>query len=268
MSFKAIAVLNLATALAISPPNSFDYRTNITPAWERLFSTAAGAEVDGNFSKAEDTLKTAATLAGILKDNLHLARASTSLADLYTKLDRYDQAENAFKTAIDAYRSDKNNHDQDLAVEYGKLASLYFERAHYELAEAANDQSLGLCRKVGGSYCLGVGVALYNRGSLEARRGAGEQAEKDFAAAIEVFQKAGAKHTALVGLVSYKLAELYATENKYSEAERYYERALKIIDEQVDNDDITEAVVKKYTAVLRLDHKQAAAAKLESQWGL
>ncbi|MBO0861540.1 MAG: tetratricopeptide repeat protein, partial [Chloracidobacterium sp.] len=213
--FFVILVIGLAIAL---------YMSGSPSAWKEKMETERKAFREGRYLEAVDLaqaeLKEAETLG---PQDPHLGTSLRNAGELYTRLERYDEAEKYLQRAL----SIRKNVDAETARTLCVLARLNYGRGNRDKAERLYRQSLAMREKIFGKEHPDVAESLSGLAVVLGLKQIGE-AEQMARRSLSIREKAlDDKDPAVADSLS-ALVEVIIDIGKPSEVESYLKRAIDI----------------------------------------
>jgi tetratricopeptide (TPR) repeat protein len=163
-----------------------------------------------------------------------------SVAVLYSDTNRYKEAEEYYKEALDIRRKlageNPSAYNPDLAMTLNNLANLYNKTNKYKEAEEYYNEALDIYRKLAGenqsAYNPYLAKTLNNLAALYSDTNRYKEAEEYNKEALDIRRKLADENPSAynpdLANTLNNLANLYYKTNKYKEAEEYYNWALDI----------------------------------------
>ncbi len=148
----------------------------------------------------------------------------------YLRLERYKQAEQLLKQALEIRQSFLGDKHLDTMRSYKALGSFYIEQGKLDEAEAFTRKSLSLARKLLGNKHEQVADLLLNLAGIVVLRGDFDEAESMYRKVLSIWKK-DQDHLG-VAWASSSLAVLLAKKEEYEEAEALYQKSLRIFREK------------------------------------
>jgi tetratricopeptide (TPR) repeat protein len=112
---------------------------NISPSpWQRILPASPTAEHE--ISKEELGIRNQISFARMINDQESLWSAYDDLAEFCNSQHRYQEAQQAYQSAIQVLQSADGDHAIKLGCEYGKLASVHAQECNFDLAESYEEK--------------------------------------------------------------------------------------------------------------------------------
>ena len=232
---------NIATSLAQQAPDFwswrggvFEFSQSISASIQGLPATyelsSQGESTQNTFIKADptDLQKQIDELLSQDPDSPLLASLYNGLGDAYKKNIQYNQAEFAYRKALDLYEQQLGADHPDVAQSLNNLASLYDSQGKYGEAEPLYLQSLQIREQQLGESHLDVASSLNGLAGLYYSQSKYNESEPLYVQSLEIREaQLGADHPDVATSLN-NLANLYYSQRKDSEAEPLYLRSLEI----------------------------------------
>lgn len=176
----------------------------------------------------------------------------------YVQLERYKEAEQLLKQALEIRQSFLGEKHLDTMRSYKALGSFYIELGKLDEAEALTRKSLSLARKLLGNRHEQVGDSLLNLAGIVVLRGDLDEAESMYRKVLSIWKK-DQDHLG-VAWASSSLAGLLVKKEEYEEAEVLYQKALRIFREKEGAEYPMVATILHGLALLKKERDDCEAA--------
>lgn len=174
--------------------------------------------------------------------------------------DRYNDAEESFKNAIDAAKEDED--DPRLPAALNNLGVLYQRQGRYDEAEPLHRRALELREKILGTEHPDVAQSSNNLATVHVAQRQYPAALPLYERAIDIWQNTRGQNYYKIATALNNLATLYESQGQYEEARRYYDRALALWQVNRGGNDLLYAQsLENYAGLLRRINEPASAAK-------
>ena len=217
--------------------------------------------------EAERLMKRCLSCLGIYQEALapdhpKVALALNALAETYSSLGRYADAEPLLKCALTIAERSIGPDRPELALILNNLAGVYGEQGDHDRAEPLLQRALSIYEVAHGAESAEVALILSNLAEGYNVRGQSEQAETLFRRSLELKEKAlGAGHPS-VGMTLNNLAGVYGDQKRYAEAEPLLRRALEVMESALGPDHPRVAMVLDNLAVTLLENANREEARV------
>jgi TonB family protein len=201
------------------------------------------------------------------QDAAELAQASelnNAAVKLYNA-ERYDEALNAAKKALEIRERILAADDKRVIASIVNLAAIHLELKNYKEAEVYYKRLLAADEKQSGSDSLQVAKTLEVLAWLHHARGNESQAESAYKRVLVIKEKVNGPDSKEVAQTLFRIAEIYQSRGELEKAMPLYQRLLKFDDEVVLGASMTVSDVRHNLAcLLRKMKKPDEAAKVVS----
>ncbi|NEO73418.1 MAG: CHAT domain-containing protein [Moorea sp. SIO3H5] len=162
------------------------------------------------------------------EEHPHVASSLNSLAGLYFRQGRYQQAEPLYLQALDLNKRLLGEQHPDVASSLNNLASLYYSQGRYQQAEPLYLQALDLNKRLLGEQHPDVAFSLNSLAGLYSSQGRYQQAEPLYLQALDLNKRLLGEEHPDVASSLHNLAGLYSSQGRYQQAEPLYLQALDL----------------------------------------
>jgi len=235
----------IATSLAQQAPDFWSWRGGVFEFSQSISASIQGLPANHTLSNQEeytqrtiikadptDLQKQIDELLSQDPDSPLLASLYFSLGDAYKENIQYNQAEFAYRKALDLYEQLGADHP-DVAASLNNLAGLYYSQGNYSEAAPLLLRLLEFKEQQLGSDDPSVASSLNNLALLYKSQGKYREAELLFLQSIEICERQLGTYHPDIAVSLNNLAGLYESQGKYSEAEPLFLRSLEIRERQL-----------------------------------
>ena len=200
-----------------------------------------------------------------LPQSANVPQGRMEMASMLKKLGRFDEAEQQFQLAVNAFRKAEGKQEANLAIALSNLGVFYTDRGRFDEAIAVYRESMEMRRKLYGEADARYAVAQNNYSNCLRQAGQWAEAEAQMQSAISVLRQT--QNKALANALD-TMGSILRDSGQISEAESYYAVACAMLKERANRDDneYRDFSGRRAEVLEQLGrHEDAAAARDEAQ---
>ena len=235
--------------------------------WESYIEAGKKSFQQSQYAEAEELFLAALKEAENLGSNdPRLATSLHSLAVVYQYENKYDQALNLYRKALEINERTLGKEHPQVAGILNDLAMLSLSQGKYAEAESLFKRAITINEKAYGKENRDLACNLNNLGLVYRAMGKNALAGTLFQRALTIREKAPESEQQDVAQSLYNLAELYLSQGNCSKAEPLFQKAFAIWNKTLGpQNPMVAEILKNYRELLRQTCSEDETAKVAAQ---